>query len=564
MPLVSLRAPASGIWRVDVGSLDVGDTAADVRQATGGETSAAAAVTLRRRPLPPAMLVVRAPPTIHAWRKGPVVRGTGAAGGTVTVTANGSPAGAATVAVDGTWSIDLAALAPGWWRLVFVQTAGGVTYPAAIRTLAVDAPPSWVVPEATFDVDFRRQRAFVESALGEFVVLDRASFPTLLTFTRASTGTYFDADGTMRTAAADVPRYAFDPVSGAPLGLLCEGARTNLQVYSNDIAGGGWTRNNVGVSDNAGSSKDGSANADFVVEDSSTNEHSVTGSTHAVTSGVAYTTSAYAKSSDRSLQIVLSSPRFGSNAWANFDLQAGIVGTVGISAIARIEPVGGGWFRCHITSTATSSGNAATRFQIVQGAASARLESYAGNGVSGLFLTFLQTEAAAFASSYIATGAAAATRAADAPTMPVGGWLNPLAGTLICEWSQPVVDASISGRVVQIDDGDNNDYLAPLVVGATPRFNVAVGGATQAGINGGVATSGVVARAAAAYAENSFAFSMNGSAAGTDGAGSVPTGLTTLRFGNSATGGHPLFGHLRRVACRRDRVADASLPALAA
>ena len=139
MPLVSFRAPASGLWRADVGSLAVGDTAADVRQAIGGETSADAAVTLRRRPPPPAMLVVRAPQTIHSLGTGPVVSGTGAAGGDVLVTANGSEVDAVVVGVDGRWSIDLSVLGGGWWSLVFVQTAGGVIYPAARRTLSVEA-----------------------------------------------------------------------------------------------------------------------------------------------------------------------------------------------------------------------------------------------------------------------------------------------------------------------------------------------------------------------------------------------------------------------------------------
>jgi hypothetical protein len=53
-----------------------------------------------------------------------------------------------------------------------------------------------------------------------------------ITFTRASTATYFDVTGTMQTAATNAPRFDFDPVSHAPRGLLIELARTNSLLNS--------------------------------------------------------------------------------------------------------------------------------------------------------------------------------------------------------------------------------------------------------------------------------------------------------------------------------------------
>jgi hypothetical protein len=53
-----------------------------------------------------------------------------------------------------------------------------------------------------------------------------------IAFTRASTATYFDATGTLQTAATNVPRFDFDPVTHAPLGLLIEEARTNSLLNS--------------------------------------------------------------------------------------------------------------------------------------------------------------------------------------------------------------------------------------------------------------------------------------------------------------------------------------------
>jgi hypothetical protein len=54
----------------------------------------------------------------------------------------------------------------------------------------------------------------------------------LLTFTRASTATYFDSAGVMQTAAVNAPRWDYDPATLALRGLLLEDQRTNLLLNS--------------------------------------------------------------------------------------------------------------------------------------------------------------------------------------------------------------------------------------------------------------------------------------------------------------------------------------------
>jgi hypothetical protein len=53
-----------------------------------------------------------------------------------------------------------------------------------------------------------------------------------ITFTRASTATYTDQNGTIQTAATNAPRWDYDPVTHALRGLLIEEARTNLLLNS--------------------------------------------------------------------------------------------------------------------------------------------------------------------------------------------------------------------------------------------------------------------------------------------------------------------------------------------
>ena len=58
------------------------------------------------------------------------------------------------------------------------------------------------------------------------------ALPSGVTFTRASTATYFDSAGAMQTATANTPRWDYDPVTYALRGLLIEEQRTNLPLNS--------------------------------------------------------------------------------------------------------------------------------------------------------------------------------------------------------------------------------------------------------------------------------------------------------------------------------------------
>jgi len=55
----------------------------------------------------------------------------------------------------------------------------------------------------------------------------RMAFDTRVSFSRSSTGTYFDAAGVMQTAASNVPRKGHNPATGAVRGLLLEEQRSN-------------------------------------------------------------------------------------------------------------------------------------------------------------------------------------------------------------------------------------------------------------------------------------------------------------------------------------------------
>ena len=69
---------------------------------------------------------------------------------------------------------------------------------------------------------------------GPSLVLDflNNTLDSRITFTRSTTATYTDSSGAIATAAVNVPRFDYNPVTLAPKGLLIEEQRTNLLLNS--------------------------------------------------------------------------------------------------------------------------------------------------------------------------------------------------------------------------------------------------------------------------------------------------------------------------------------------
>jgi hypothetical protein len=78
----------------------------------------------------------------------------------------------------------------------------------------------------TLDLDFA----------GTKTLNDKITGTNLVTYTRASTGTYVGSDGLIKSAAVNEPRFDHDPVTRESLGLLVEEARTNLTPHSDNLA----------------------------------------------------------------------------------------------------------------------------------------------------------------------------------------------------------------------------------------------------------------------------------------------------------------------------------------
>jgi hypothetical protein len=152
----------------------------------------------------------------------------------------------------------------------------------------------------------------------------------------------------------------------------------------------------------------------------------------------------------------------------------------------------------------------------------ATTESYTGDGSSGILAWGGQCEVGAFATSYIPTTTAAATRAADSAVIStLTPWFNAGEGTMVV---RVVVPNLIGGQTfASIDTNATNRISLYNGSGTTGFMFVRNGGTTQAGLTTGTITVGSVYKLAGAYKADDFAASSNGATPVTDVSGTIPT-----------------------------------------
>ena len=370
-------------------------------------------------------------------------------------------------------------------------------------------------------------------------LVDAVTGASLVTFTRASSGTYTDSAGVLQTAATDVPRFDHNPTTGESLGLLVEEQRTNLLLRSEDFSTT-WVRFNVNASSNAILAPDGTLTADKLTENDADNFHRIR---QGITSGVTGVFSVFLKAAERT-RVNLGTSDI--NLIAGFDLSAGSV----VSGTGSIEPFGDGWYRCSISATFTTSGP----FLLLRNSSS---EFYTGDGTSGIYLWGAQLEAGSFPTSYIPTTTSTATRNASLADLISGAIANNIRSFYV-EFSSPAVGTR---GVVSLNDNTANERASVLTSGTDPRLVVHDGGVEQANINGGTVAAGVRTRVAVRINADDFAISINGGAVVTDTSGTLPT-VDRLMFGRTQAGEY-LNGRIARFTGWSQLLPNATLQTLA-
>ena len=148
----------------------------------------------------------------------------------------------------------------------------------------------------TLDLNFAKNKSLIDTISGR----------NLVTFTRSQTArgaTYVGADGLIKTAAANEPRFDHNPTTGESLGLLVEEARTNLITYSQAFNNTNYSigYDGGGFTENATVAPDGTLTASKLTRNTGTsgafwgkyNRQSIP-----VTNGTAYTLSCFLKAAE--------------------------------------------------------------------------------------------------------------------------------------------------------------------------------------------------------------------------------------------------------------------------
>lgn len=361
------------------------------------------------------------------------------------------------------------------------------------------------------------------------------------------------------SAAYYAPRLDYDPVILSPKGFLVESQVANLLLQSADFTTT-WTTLTATVSANstATTAPDGTTTSDKVIADNTAALDS-SGVTQTITTAAAtYTFSAYVKAAEYNRVRLL--VRDDANAANAADVTVSLVdGTTAIAAAnagtftgASVATVAAGnnWYR--VALTFTSTGATALRARVLLSDS----VSTTGNGTSGIYVYGAQLEALPFATSYIPTGSASATRIADisgvnTQSFPYstteGSWV--VAFQTLYSAGAPTnsyilnVDGSLSKRIAYISSGAQNLYSFD---GSTVLQ--AVGDIT-----------GSVSKIASAYnASNRYVVSNGGTVA----SGTIAAGYSTasvVYIGNTTATTGLLNGHFRQITYLPRRLSDSEL-----
>jgi len=242
---------------------------------------------------------------------------------------------------------------------------------------------------------------------------DAVTGQSLITFTRASSGTFVDSAGVIQTATTDVPRFDHNPTTGESLGLLVEEARTNNLLQSEDFSST-WTISNIAVTANSVVAPDGTTTADTIAPpaDGLTVTRFLR-QNPVLTTQQAYTLSVFVKvgtATTTGIALYVSDSTATNIFRANFNLfnLTTSLGNTGWAVpTATIVPYPNGWYRCILTGV-TSTAHVSLRALIYLNAFGTTSDTYGTHHIWGA-----QLEAGAFATSYIPTTTATATRSAD-------------------------------------------------------------------------------------------------------------------------------------------------------
>lgn len=401
--------------------------------------------------------------------------------------------------------------------------------------------PSWVKSDLwkraravpSLDLNFADSKSLVDATTGA----------NLVTFTRASSGTYVDSQGVIRTATNDAPRFDHNPTTGESLGLLVEEARTN-SIRNNTMVGAvagtpgtlptNWAQNNntgLSFSVSGVGVENGINYVEFTL--SGTTASSTQNNVFFESSGAVAATNNQTWASSVFCRVVSSSNISGYSLGINDNVsftQTTIVPTATYQRFSVVRTTGG--------SGVTSIN---TYLQVISPPAPATVSLVIRIGLP-------QLEQGAFATSVIPTSGTAATRSADVCSLSgssYSSWASNTQGTVYSEFMLQAGAVSLARTVVNFNNVPGSDQMAIFAAtGNTLSQNAWVSGSSQGRLDSGSPSANTPYKSAFSYSSGSRSFAVNGSSPVSVSAGQ-PTS-NRLDIGNYA-GNVYLSGSIKRI-----------------
>ena len=388
-----------------------------------------------------------------------------------------------------------------------------------------------------------------------------------ITFTRASGGSYVGADGLIKYAGVNEPRFDHDLSTGESLGLLVEESRTNLFTYSGNLqnpdGGYSWSF------ENTYSAPDGGNTASKVTQ---LNGNASTIASWFVINDTIVTYTMFTKEGSG-----FTTRRFGcyNNSQAidlyyvDFNYNTGIASPVvfnGTTGTHSVDYYGNGWYRIRVTITSniTSGNYLGFYYGDVGGPKPETIGSY-------FYVWGGQIEQGEFPTSYIPTVGSSRTRAADSVIMfgtNFTNWYNKSEGTFIFELNKTgYMNGYYSALFYVVDSYVRNEMYKQS---GNSRILYQYGdlnlGITYASleITDGISSGKNIIFAH--YKENDFGLGVNGIIKSTDNSGksSVPFGSSNpyISFGSYNGSSEFWNAHIKKITYYPKRLTNQQLQVL--
>jgi hypothetical protein len=348
--------------------------------------------------------------------------------------------------------------------------------------------------------------------------------PLPFNFTRSTGGTRVNKDGLIEVVTNNKPRIDFlNDSNGA---LLLEPTRTNSITYSNDFSQSIYGKNDLTITANQGISPDGTQNANLLVPNAAVGNRYLSNNTG---SNLKINTVFLKKKELRYVKVG------NAQSVVLVDLENGTISADSVSTNNfTIENYGNGWYRVSCYNTLDVN----LQIQILFGVDGSG-SNIATNGTDGVYIYGFEIQNGSYATSYIPTQGATATRVAEICNQtPPSGIIGQTEGSVYVEVN---ISNTTSKTIFALDTGSASNFIIlDTSSSLSPKILVRQSSGSFPSIITGTTMNYGVNKIAFCYKSGDYAMYVNGTLSGTSASATFPSGVLS----QITVGANPNYGFL--------------------